>query len=182
MRLSPVPTAEGPLRAGVPIAIQKGMRIHCDEMLAGLARWLRAAGYDATAARPGETDALVLAHAGAQARLLLTRDRGLMSHRAAAGIAVLLASDGLDAQARELRERFALDWLKAPFSRCLICNVPLDPAAPQDLARLPQQARPYGDPVRICPSCRRLYWPGSHVRRMRQRLEAWAGVKASPAD
>jgi uncharacterized protein with PIN domain len=28
--------------------------------------------------------------------------------------------------------------------------------------------------ARRCPACERIYWPGSHHRRMRARLEAWA--------
>ncbi|MGC2854964.1 Mut7-C RNAse domain-containing protein [Novispirillum sp. DQ9] len=156
------------------------MRLHCDEMLRGLARWLRAAGHDATTARPGEADALVLAQAGAAGRALLTRDRGLMRHRAAAGLAVLLEGPTLDAQAAELRERLAVDWLHAPFSRCLVCNVPLRDAAPDLHDRLPLSASPLPGPLWECPSCGRLYWPGSHVRRMRHRLEGWArGVHGS---
>lgn len=28
-------------------------------------------------------------------------------------------------------------------------------------------------PVTACPDCGRIYWPGSHVRRMRARLDCW---------
>ena len=49
-------------------------RFHCDEMLFRLARWLRAAGYDATLAEPGEPDAAVLARAVDEERWLVTRD------------------------------------------------------------------------------------------------------------
>ncbi len=47
----------------------------CDEMLWGLGRWLRAAGY-ATAAR-GLADGELLRRAGAEGRVLLTLDRAL---------------------------------------------------------------------------------------------------------
>ncbi|MBM0207322.1 hypothetical protein JNW90_33315 [Micromonospora sp. STR1s_5] len=29
--------------------------------------------------------------------------------------------------------------------------------------------------MNACPTCARLYWPGSHVRRMLRRLETLAG-------
>ncbi len=37
-------------------------------------------------------------------------------------------------------------------------------------------ARGLPDPLRACRRCDKLYWPGGHVRRMRDRLEAWAGA------
>ncbi|MGH6943501.1 MAG: Mut7-C RNAse domain-containing protein [Geminicoccaceae bacterium] len=29
-----------------------------------------------------------------------------------------------------------------------------------------------------CPVCRRVYWPGSHARRMKARLERWKATSA----
>jgi uncharacterized protein with PIN domain len=155
-------------------------RILCDEMLEGLARWLRAAGHDATTPRRGEPDQLLIARAAVQDRLFLTRDRPILKHRAAAGLVVLLETDDLDGQAAELRDRLRLDWLHAPFSRCLKCNVPVHPASAADLAALPETARRLPGPFQRCPTCARIYWPGSHERRMRERLTAWARGKAEP--
>lgn len=152
------------------------MRLLCDEMLVGLARWLRAAGYDAATAVPGDDDRRLIARAAVERRLFLTRDRPILLHKAAAGLVVVLEAQALDAQALELRRRLALDWLADPFSRCLVCNVVLAPARPQEIARAPEQARDGGGPFCRCPSCDRLYWPGSHARRMRARLESWAGA------
>jgi uncharacterized protein with PIN domain len=53
----------------------------CDAMLGGLARWLRAAGYDA-AWRAGIDDAELVRQALATGRILLTADTGLMRHGA----------------------------------------------------------------------------------------------------
>jgi len=39
------------------------MRLLCDEMLAGLSRWLRAAGHDSLLVNAGANDATVLAAA-----------------------------------------------------------------------------------------------------------------------
>jgi uncharacterized protein with PIN domain len=39
---------------------------------------------------------------------------------------------------------------------------------------MPQQARALPGPFRACPECARLYWPGSHVARLSQRLDALA--------
>jgi uncharacterized protein with PIN domain len=58
------------------------------------------------------------------------------------------------------------------FTRCLLCNAALqamDPAEARPL--LPEGARDLPGPVRRCPVCGRLYWDGSHVRRMRAAIE-----------
>ena len=148
------------------------VRLLCDEMLQGIGRWLRAAGYDTAIARNGAQDEELLAQARAGDRIVLTCDRGLAARCAPAGV-VLLATERLDEAAVALRERLAIDWLHAPFSRCLLDNAPLRPAEPAALARLPERSRTGAGPITVCPECGRSYWPGSHVRRMRARLERW---------
>jgi uncharacterized protein with PIN domain len=58
------------------------------------------------------------------------------------------------------------------FTRCLVCNTELRPATEAEYATLvPPQARALPGPLRRCPACGRVYWPGSHARRMRAALE-----------
>jgi uncharacterized protein with PIN domain len=142
-------------------------------MLRGIGRWLRAAGYDTLLARSGTTDADLLAFAQTEGRILLTCDRRLGALAPERPQVVVLGSEALDAAAGELRLRLGIDWLCAPFSRCLLDNAPLRPARAGELARMPETARREGEPVTACPECLRVYWPGSHVRRMRARLERW---------
>jgi uncharacterized protein with PIN domain len=136
-------------------------------MLGGLARWLRAAGHDVATAEPGTDDRTLLALAAD--RVLLTRDRKLASHGA-----VIVEAATLDALAAELRARIRLDWLEAPLTRCLVDNSPLEPARPEDLARVPPQSRAAAGKVTRCPRCERVYWAGGHVRRIEARLRRWA--------
>lgn len=151
------------------------MRFLCDEMLAGLARWLRAAGHDTACVDPGCNDRDLLERAKREDRLLLTRDRRLIEMRGAAERAVVLSGNGIDACALELGARLGLDWQHSPFSRCLVCNTPLQAAGPALRIRLPERLRSTPEPVTVCRDCGRLYWPGSHVRRMRRRLAFFAG-------
>lgn len=145
----------------------------CDEMLAGLARWLRAAGYDTSRAENGMADGVLVTLALAEGRLLLTRDRAMSQRRAAASLVVVLSGDELNAWARELSARLALDWRRAPFTRCLLCNTPLAPAPHQAFALVPISSRALR-PLKWCPCCAKPFWPGGHVERMRARLEQWA--------
>lgn len=149
------------------------MKFLCDEMLQRVGRWLRAAGYDTLIATRGETDRLLLQRALEQGRWLLTRDRKLLEHRGADEVVLLLDSDGVDECIGELTRRLAVDWLYRPFSRCLRCNTPLVEASAEQMRQIPPRVRGRFDTARYCPRCRQVYWEGSHVRRMRERLHRW---------
>ena len=152
---------------------EPGMRLLCDEMLLRLGRWLRAAGYDTAIAEGGAGDAALIARCAAEGRTLVTRDRHLAAQAAGTIPVVRLAEDGVEAQARALKRALGIDWQRAPFSRCLLDNMPLHPAPPEALAEVPPASRAARGPLRRCPQCGRLYWPGGHVRRMQVRLAAW---------
>jgi uncharacterized protein with PIN domain len=147
----------------------------CDEMLKGLGRWLRAAGYD-TCIAEGQSDRELIAETRSSGRILLTRDRKMAEFRHADECVLVLAANSLGACVSELKSRLAIDWLLAPFSRCLCCNRPLLPARPGVHDRVPASVLRENRLFWRCPDCGRLYWQGSHVRRMRTRLEQWARV------
>jgi hypothetical protein len=149
-------------------------RFLCDEMLQRLARWLRAAGYDAALAAPGAADRDLLAEALASGRWLLTRDRGLRRHRGSERAVVLLEGDATEAQALSLGAQLPVDWTRAPMTRCLVCNEALRPVSPAEAERVPAGVRARRLPVTVCPACRRVYWPGGHEARIRRTLERLA--------
>ena len=146
------------------------MHLLCDEMLKGVGRWLRAAGYDVAIVDDGAHDDDLLARAAAEQRLLLTCDRRLAERAGPAATVVVLGTENLEGAARELSERLGVDWLHAPFTRCLRDNAPLLPADEEAIAGLPATARQGDGPIMRCPECNRVYWPGSHVRRMLAKL------------
>lgn len=154
--------------------IQDGpdVRLLCDEMLLRLGRWLRAAGYD-TAIAAGGDDAALIARCAAEDRILLTRDRHLAARAAGRAAVVRLADAAIEQQVHALKGELGIDWQKAPFTRCLLDNEPLDPAPPAAAAEVPPRSQAAGGPLRRCPLCGRLYWPGGHVRRMQARLADW---------
>lgn len=148
-------------------------RFLCDEMLQGLARWLRAAGYDTGLPAPRMSDRALLELAQAEDRLLLSRDRKLLELRGAAARVCVLRSNTLHDWICTLNRRYSLDWQLQPFSRCLRCNTALEEADPARRIQLPERSRVSARALRWCPHCRQLYWEGSHVRRMRARLCHW---------
>lgn len=145
----------------------------CDVMLARFARYLRAAGHDTLLAGNTQPDSTIIAQAAREERQLLTVDRGIMEHKAAAGRTLLLPHGSLDAQAATVSAAFSLDWLGRAFTRCLLDNTPLQPAHPNQLAAVPPAVRAAGMEIHACPDCGRLYWHGTHTRRMEEQLACW---------
>lgn len=150
------------------------LRFFCDAMLGRVARWLRALGYDA-AYDPEIEDAELVRRAVEEERVILTRDRKLAEEWRIEGCVVLESDDPLKSL-DILDRRFDLGWPRPLFRRCLACNVWLEQAPRTAVERhAPQRLRDRGSEFRRCPSCERLYWEGSHTRRMRRRLEETLG-------
>jgi uncharacterized protein with PIN domain len=58
------------------------------------------------------------------------------------------------------------------FTRCLVDNTPLHEVALAEVAdRIPPLARTVPGPLFQCAGCGRVYWRGSHARRMEHILE-----------
>lgn len=154
-------------------------RFLADAMLGRLARWLRAVGYD-TRYDATLADPVLVRLAAAEDRILLTRDRHLLRELRPVR-ALELRSDVPLEQLRDVVHTLALPAPAELFVRCLVCNAelspPLEPAEARAL--LPPRAHGLPGPVRRCPVCERVYWPGSHARRMRRALEralpGWLG-------
>ena len=158
--------------------VRQVLRFLCDEMLHGLGRWLRAAGYDTVIAADRLPDRALATRCAGEDRILLTKDRDLAATAAATAPVLLVRGNGIDEAARALRAALDIDWQHAPFTRCIVDNRPLEAAPRNSTARVPERSRAAGDPLRMCPECGRLYWSGGHVRRMQQRLAAWQRERA----
>jgi uncharacterized protein len=145
-------------------------------MLGRLARVMRAAGEDVALAAPGARDEALLALAEHEGRVLLTRDRALAARAGERGR--LIVADQAMAQAEEVARATgaAVDWRGARFTRCLMDNTELRAASPAEIAAMPATARQGAGPFRACALCRRVYWPGSHVGRLEERLDRLAIV------
>lgn len=148
-------------------------RFLCDGMLGNLCRYLRAAGYDTLLENSGFPDRDLLHLCQKEGRHFVSQDRLVGAHKAAHGVALILPQGDLDQLAFILGSHFKLDWVSYAFTRCLIDNAPLHAADDAALQRVPQDARIADKPVRICPVCARVYWQGSHYKRMHARLTKW---------
>ncbi|MGE5337438.1 MAG: Mut7-C RNAse domain-containing protein [Gemmatimonadota bacterium] len=145
------------------------MRFIADSHLGGLARLLRMAGFD-TLHDNHYIDHEIRRLAAADARIVLTRDRELLKCRDIThGCYVRALKPSV--QLGEIVERLQLAASMAPFTLCLYCNLPLtDIGKDEVLDRLPPTVAANYERFRTCAGCRRVFWEGSHWRRMRELL------------
>jgi uncharacterized protein with PIN domain len=149
-------------------------RFIADAMLGRLARWLRILGFDC-AYESGIDDEALVRRALREGRIILSRDRSLPEDWWVPGIH-RIGSQELREQLREIFRSFELAGAVRLFSRCAECNHPLQAALESDVSeRVPPRALAAHAAFFECPSCRRVYWEGSHTRRIRQVLDEVLG-------
>jgi uncharacterized protein with PIN domain len=139
-----------------------------DVGLGALARRLRLLGLDAAWSNRAD-DAELAARAGAEQRVLLTQDRGLLRRRtlgpAGAGRGALVRGSRPDDQLVDVLDRFAPPL--APLTRCTACGDRLERVPKAEVTdRLPAGTRRSHDHFSRCPACGRVYWRGAHARRI----------------
>ncbi len=144
-------------------------------MLGRLARWLRVIGCDAVWEKEID-DGTLVRRAVDERRIVLTRDR-LLPGEWWIDNYLLIDSDDPMEQLRQVVETFDISFEKRLFNRCTLCNEPLQVLDASEAARwVPPKVRELNDHFSRCPTCGRLYWKGSHVDRMRRRLEQLFGT------
>jgi uncharacterized protein len=145
-------------------------RFVADAHLGGLARLLRMAGFD-TLYRNDYADSEIAAIAVAEQRILLTRDRELLKLRDLTHGCYVHALKP-PRQFHEIVDRLDLRCSLKPFTRCLSCNGPLrEVAKDQVIETLPPSVRLNQERFTTCDGCGRVYWAGSHWRRLQKLLD-----------
>ncbi len=145
-------------------------RFLLDVHLGRLAAYLRLAGFDA-AYRNDATDPELAGTAQREARVLLTRDVGLLQ-RSGVSHGYFVRETAPARQLLEVLRRFDLQDRIAAFTRCLRCNVSIVPATdPSLLERVPPKVRERHTEFSRCPACARIYWKGTHYEWMVRLLQ-----------
>ncbi len=149
-------------------------RFVADNNVGRLARWLRVLGYD-TLLFDDRDDNEIISLALGGGRVVLTRDRGMLMRRVVTSgrlKAVLLESENPAEQLKTIVGRLHLTGDDA-FSLCVECNRPLVPVNKEDVYDdVPPHVYETQRSYMKCPSCRRVYWRGSHWEYMNGRLQS----------
>ncbi|MGN6649334.1 Mut7-C RNAse domain-containing protein [Trinickia sp.] len=155
------------------------VRFIADAHLGGLAQLLRLAGFD-TLYDNHFPDAEIEAIATGQDRIVLTRDRELLKRRTIThGCYVRALKPQL--QLREIVDRLDLAGSVQPFRLCLSCNAPLrriDKA--QAVGRAPEGVLERHAQFVTCDICKRVFWEGSHWKRMRTLIDSLVPEQRAP--
>jgi uncharacterized protein with PIN domain len=145
----------------------------CDAGLGGLARWLRAAGYDA-AWDPQIDDGVLLQKGLKSGAIVLTNDSGVMERRLVTRKevkALLLPPVGtIQDQLSTVVKKFALTRREP---RCMQCGGKLEPKPKEALKeRIPPKTFLWLNEFFLCSRCDKLFWRGSHWQRIGTALDA----------
>jgi uncharacterized protein with PIN domain len=153
-------------------------RLFADAMLGRLARWLRILGHD-TAFDADIADGDLVRRCIEEGRVLLTRDRRLMDEWRVPR-ALLLRAEDPNEQLRETVTRLDLSHEGPLFSRCTVCNAPVERVDREHVRdQVPERVWHACEVFVRCPSCGRIYWEGTHTRRIRERLDGLLGSGSS---
>jgi len=147
------------------------MHFVADGHLGRLAAYLRMLGFDTLYQRDYRDEELARL-SSRENRTLLTRDRGLLKRNEVRRGYYLRATEPAN-QLDEVVREFDLAPAIMPFRRCMHCNALLRAADKESIRhRLLPETVKYFDEFYECPECKRVYWKGSHYRRMSRLIES----------
>ena len=141
-----------------------------DRMLGGLAKWLRVAGFDAlySSAYNKEDLTIIEKQTG---RTIITRDTRFGP--AGGKNVVVLRNNYTIGQVKELFKRLGIvPDPKRYFTRCIICNSELVTVMKDDVKdSVPPYVFATCSAFSRCPSCKKVYWGGTHKDQMLRTLD-----------
>jgi uncharacterized protein with PIN domain len=153
-----------------------GYRFFADVMLGTLARWLRIIGYDTSYENFVEDEELIR-YCTLEGRVALTRDRRLAKRRLLKQC-LFINGDTLGEQLAEV-VKFTNCPINANLllSRCLACNSVIKEVEKEKVVdEVPPYVFRTQEKFSHCPDCGRIYWAGTHRKRILERLEILIGA------
>ena len=151
------------------------LRFVLDVHLGRLAAYLRLLGFDCLYSSRDVKDQMLIELALEENRILLTMDRKMLMNKQLKWGRIIRSRDPIK-QVEEVIERYRLRDKADPFSRCMVCNERLSMADENHFRRTAPECvkQTYTvDQLRQCDNCGRLYWQGSHWKRMTDMVRMW---------
>jgi uncharacterized protein with PIN domain len=152
------------------------MRFATDATLGKLGRHLRAAGFDTVCQHERGTH--IFFNALETDRIILTRTVKVQVRYKHRPLLFIRDNDPIEQMIQVFKDLNIGPADINPFSRCLICNLEITPIEKQYLqGKVPVFIWQHHQKFYICNSCKRIYWSGSHHRRLTQRFETLFKIK-----
>lgn len=150
------------------------MKFVADTMLGKLARWLRILGYD-TVYDPKLSLQELVSISNRTNALFLTHRKSLPD-----GIVLEqsfnLIHEQFSEQLKCVINHFGLDTQQYLFTRCLACNVAVQPIEKQKIeGKIPEKAFHSFQEFFQCPTCHSIYWGGTHRTNTLKKLQQILG-------
>ena len=140
-------------------------RFILDAHLGKLAKYLRMLGFDSVY-RNDLNDDDIIEISVEENRIILTRDKLLLKSKRITHGYYIRTTDKHE-QLREVVQKFDLYSQFRSFTRCMTCNHELVPKKKQEIKHLIQKETLQSfNHFFFCPTCRKVYWKGSHFKRM----------------
>ncbi|MBA4390440.1 MAG: hypothetical protein C0399_05835 [Syntrophus sp. (in: bacteria)] len=149
------------------------MRFICDSMLGNLAKHLRILGLDTVSIK--DPYRLEPYKDAADLPFFFTKRTKAFPCQPF----IFIRSDTIEEQLNEIRN------LIQPFinpeafmKRCIECNTLLESVAKEDIeAHVPEYVYHHHEGFKRCPSCKKVYWEGTHTKEMKKWIEYIRALK-----
>jgi uncharacterized protein with PIN domain len=141
-----------------------------------LVKWLRMLGFDSVFFE-GDDDSQIVSAALSENRIIVTRDTGIMKRRQIVSgkvQAVFLTSEIPQVQVGQVLRTLNISDCLSPFTRCMECNGLLEERKKEEVnGRIPPYVYKTQDKYMECPTCRRIYWKGTHWQAMMDKISSF---------
>lgn len=143
------------------------MDFFVDEMIVGLARWLRILGFDTIGIHSYKKEEM---------NNLLTSRYFITASKALSGMErskkIFIRFDSISEQLNYLDNKLDI-FKKIKFlSRCLLCNSKILPIKKSEIIDdVAERVIKNFDNFYHCPKCNKIYWQGGHVKRLSEKLK-----------
>jgi len=167
------PSAETPVMSGVRHLKHLPMgspRFIADINIHDVVKMMRALGLDVLEDRTFSFEELIEISVD-EGRILLSSSKELLKRKRIVH-GIFIWQGNREAQIQKIVDDLSLKRLCKPFSRCLLCNTLLE-FVPKEIVweRIPPKTRKRVSEFARCPACDRLYWKGTHYRKIKKKVD-----------
>ena len=146
------------------------MKFIVDNMLGKLARYLRILGHDTV--YPPQRAADNHLHLDLPDRILLTRNTRYKGQPPNQKVIFIPAENIIQQLTFLINELFIEIKSEKLFSRCLDCNLPVNPIPKSEAqGKVPDKSYNFYADFSRCPNCGKIYWRGTHTERVLRMLK-----------